>query len=394
MRVLRIIARLNVGGPARHVALLNAGLDARGHQTLLLYGALDEGEASMEAAARAAGIAMAQEPSLGRAVSAASDAAAFRAVLRHMFRFQPDVVHTHTAKAGTLGRSAALVYNITRRRRGKALVVHTFHGHVFEGYFSPLTSRLVQATERALARITDRIIAISPRQRHDIVDRFHIAPASKTWVVPLGLDLDALLTLSPGGPDLRAAIGAAADDIVVGYAGRLVPVKDLPTLLRAFASAWRAVPSLRLVLGGDGPLREELTALASALGVASRVQFLGWIEDLPRFYATLDLFALSSINEGTPVAVIEAMAAGRAVAATNVGGVPDVVEPGTTGMLVPSGDVNALAAALIDLASDRSRRQDLGKEGRRRAAARYSHLRLVDDIETLYVKALREKRGG
>jgi glycosyltransferase involved in cell wall biosynthesis len=392
LKILRIIARLNVGGPARHVALLNDGLQRRGHGTLLVFGALDTGEASLEGPARELGIPMLRVPDLGRSVRVGSDLRAFVALVRVMFRERPDVVHTHTAKAGTLGRLAALVYNGTRRKSRRALIVHTFHGHVLEGYFSTPINRLVRAAERWLARISDRIVTISPRQRHDIVERFAVAPAAKTSVVPLGLDLDALLSLDDDMSGLRGSIGAATADVVVGYVGRMVPVKDLDTLVRAFAQACAAVPSLRLVLAGDGPERAQTEKLAEELGVAGRVHFLGWVSNLAALYATIDLFALSSVNEGTPVAAIEAMAAARAVVATSVGGVPDVVDPGVTGLLVPARDAGAMSAALIALAADRERRAVMGRAGRERARARYSYRRLVDDIEQLYVTELQRKR--
>lgn len=393
MKILRIIARLNIGGPARHVTLLDEGLRARGHETLLVHGVLDEGEASLEQLAVERGLPTVRQQDLGRSVRAASDARAFQSLLRLMFRYQPDVVHTHTAKAGTLGRLAAAIFNATRSRRRRAIVVHTFHGHVFEGYFSPAISRLVRATERSLAAVTDRIVTISPRQRQDIVERFRIASASKTSVVPLGLDLDALLSLPPEAPHLRSDIGADPGDIVVGYAGRMVPVKDLATLVRAFERAWRTVPAARLVLAGDGPQRAELATLAASLGIGSRVHFLGWVQELPRFYATIDVFALSSLNEGTPVAAIEAMAAARPVVSTQVGGVPDVIETGVSGLLVPARDVEKLAAAMIELAGDPHRRAAMGAAGRARAAEHYSHRRLVDDVERLYVDLLRVKRA-
>ncbi len=394
MKILRIIARLNVGGPARHVALLNAGLEARGHRTLLVHGALDSGEASLEGPAIASGIPLVRIADLGRRVRATSDVRAFVALLRLIFRERPDVVHTHTAKAGTLGRLAVTVYNLTRGRNARALVVHTFHGHVFEGYFSPFVNRLVRLTERLLSRLSDVIVTISPRQHHDVATRFAVAPAAKTVVVPLGLELDRLLDMPQGAADLRAAIGAASGDVIVGYAGRMVPVKDLPTLVRAFAQAHAAVPSLRLVLAGDGPERPHAHAMARALGVAERLHFLGWVDDLPTFYATLDVFALSSLNEGTPVAAIEAMAAARPVVSTEVGGVPDVVESGVCGLLVPAQSAEALAAALVRLASSPSLRHSMGAAGRELARTRYSHLRLVTEIEALYEHRLTALRNS
>jgi len=393
VKILRIIARLNVGGPARHVALLNAGLQARGHQTLLAHGRLDDGEASFETLAIESGLVLVRQPHLGRRVSAAGDVRALLSLLRLIFREQPDVVHTHTAKAGTLGRLAALAYNATRPRAKRALVVHTFHGHVLDGYFSERMNRVVRGTERWLARTCDLIVTISPRQRQDIVERFAVAPAAKTVVVPLGLDLARLLAIGAGAPDLRAQIGASPDDVIVGYAGRMVPVKDLETLIRGFGQAAAAVPTLRLVLAGDGPERARVQALAEELGIGERLHFLGWVDDLPRFYSTVDVFALSSLNEGTPVAVIEAMAAGRAIVATAVGGVPDVVEPNVTGVLVPPQSPEALGRVLARLATDRDLRVQMGRAGRARVDARYSHVRLVEDVEQLYVERLQQKRG-
>lgn len=392
MKIVRIIARLNVGGPARHVILLNAGLRERGLATRLVYGAIDAGEASMEAPAIESGIPLTRIDDLGRSVRAGSDLRAFVALLRLIFRERPDVVHTHTAKAGTLGRLAAFIYNATQRRSRRALVVHTFHGHIFESYFSSVANWMVRATERILAHMSDVIITLSPLQRRDIVERFAVAQESRTVVVPLGVDLESLLGLPVDAPGMRDILGLQDDDVVVGNVGRIVAVKDLLTLIRAFAKANEVVPSLRLVLAGDGPDRARAEALTRELQVSDRVRFLGWVNDLPAFYATIDVFALSSVNEGTPVAVIEAMAASRAVVATAVGGVPDVVESGVMGLLVPALDPDALSQALVALASDAGLRSRMGTAGRDRARAHYSVQRLVDNIERLYVQGLAAKR--
>ena len=393
MKILRVIARLNVGGPARHVSLLNAGLDSRGHETMLVHGRLDAGEASLEAYAADRGISLVRLDALGRTVRPGDDVRALAELVRLIRDEQPDVIHTHTAKAGTLGRLAALTFNAVRPRARRALVLHTFHGHVFEGYFSPIVNAAIRTTERTLAHLTDTVVTISPSQRSDIVERFGVAAASKTVVVPLGLDLDALLELDPEAPDLRTSIGASPDDVIVGYAGRMVPVKDLRTLIRAFAEARVAVPTLRLMLAGDGPERPGVEALVAELGLGDRVHFIGWTDDLGHLYATLDMFVLSSLNEGTPVAGIEAMAAARPVVATRVGGVPDVVEHERSGLLVPPRDPSALADAIVRLARDPQLRRAMGAAGRERARAQYSHTRLVDDIERIYVTGLERKRG-
>ena len=384
MRILRVIARLNVGGPARHVVLLDRGLRARGHDTLLVHGSVSEGEASFAHLGAGAGLPMLAIPTLGRRISPAADAATLTALIRLLFRYRPDVVHTHTAKAGALGRVAALLYNRLQPRARRCAVVHTFHGHVFSGYFNAAASLLIRSTEGVLARCTDRVVVISRRQQEEIVRTFRVARHDRTALVELGLDLEPLLALPVAGPGLRPALGIDPGAIVVGYVGRLVPIKDLATMLDAVAAARASVPGLVLVVAGDGPERPRLQARAAELGIARAVHWLGWTEDLGAVYQTMDVCALSSLNEGTPVALIEAMAAGRPVVATSVGGVPDVVEDGRAGFLVGPRDAGALAAAIGRLARDAEARRRMGEAGRSAVATRFGHERLVDDIERLY----------
>jgi glycosyltransferase involved in cell wall biosynthesis len=391
LKILRVIARLNVGGPARHVVILDRGLRARGHDTLLVHGTVDEGEASLEHLASDAHLRSLKVPSLGRRVSPLSDVRALLGIIRAVFHESPDVVHTHTAKAGALGRIAALAFNLTRPRRRRCAVVHTFHGHVLDGYFSPRANRLVRGAERLLARVTDRIVTISPSQREDIVERFHVASSRQTTVVPLGLDLEPLA--AGRGHSLRRELGIDERSTVFGYVGRLVPIKDLPTLGLAFARLLEQVPDAHLLVVGDGPARRDLERTISVHGVASRTHLLGWREDLPDIYATMDVCVLSSRSEGTPVALIEAMAAGLPVVATRVGGVPDVVVEGETGLLVPAGDAEALAAAMACLAGNPARRTALGACARSRALAQFGSERLVDDVDRLYAATLAQKRG-
>ncbi len=392
MKVVRIIARLNVGGPARHVVLLDRGLRARGYDTLLVHGSIDPGEASLEHLAQTSGLRTLKIPDLGRSISPLSDIRAFLQVTRTIFREAPDVVHTHTAKAGTLGRLAALAFNATRSRRRRCVLVHTFHGHVLSGYFGRVGNVLARLIERTLGAATDRTVAISPRQRRELVDRFRVASDARTVVVPLGLDLGPLLEQTADAPNLRRELQIGDEDIVVGYVGRFVPIKNIALLVRAFADASLLQKDMWLLLAGDGPLRTELESLADRCGIKDRVRFLGWTENLGALYATLDVCALSSLNEGTPVAIIEAMAASKAVVATAVGGVADVVDEGRTGLLVESGDADALAAALRRLAADPAERLALGVAARREVAQRFSSERLVDDIDHLYQEALAEKR--
>jgi glycosyltransferase involved in cell wall biosynthesis len=394
MKILRVIARLNVGGPARHVVLLDRGLRGRGHDTRLVHGSLGPFEASLEHLAADGGLPTTRIRELGRRISPIGDLRAFTQLLRLVFREAPDVIHTHTAKAGTLGRVAAWLFNITRRRRRRCLVVHTFHGHVLTGYFRPATNVAVRLVERTLARITDCVVTLSPAQRDDIVTRFGIAAAARTAVVPLGLDLEHLARLDWLAPHLRRQFGIPEQSLVVGYVGRFVAIKDLATLVHAFARVAGKRPDAVLLLAGDGPIRPGIEALAAALALQKQVHLAGWVEELAPLYATMDICALSSLNEGTPVALIEAMAAGKAVVATRVGGVADVVEHERTGLLVPSRDPGALADAIMRLADDPGERARMGAAGREAVLGRFSAERLVDDVDRLYRRALAQKRSA
>ena len=393
MKILRVITRLNVGGPARHVVLLDRGLRGRGHETHLVYGSLEPGDASLEHLAVAAGLPTTHIRAIGRRINPISDLRAFAHLLRLVFREAPDVVHTHTAKAGTLGRVAACLFNMTRPRRRRCAVIHTFHGHVLTGYFGPTMNVFVRVTERTMAKITDRVVTISPAQRHDIVTRFNIAAAARTTIVPLGLDLERLARLDASAAHLRCQLGIPERATVVGFAGRFVAIKDLATLVRAFALVVAQRPDAVLLLVGDGPLRAEIEALVAALALQKQVHLVGWIDDLAPVYATIDVFALSSLNEGTPVAVIEAMAAAKAVVATRVGGVADIVEHERTGLLVPPQTPEALADAIVRLAVAPDERLRMGAAGRQTVVARFSPERLVDDIDTLYKDVLAQKRA-
>jgi glycosyltransferase involved in cell wall biosynthesis len=393
IKVVRVIARLNVGGPARHVVLLDEGLQRLGYRTLLVHGSIDVGEASLEDLARDRQIATLKLPLLGRRVGLVHDIRVFAALVRLIRRVEPDVVHTHTAKAGTLGRLAAFAANLTRPRKRRAVLVHTFHGHVLSGYFSRAGNIAVRAVERALGAVTDRVVTIAPAQRRDITDRFRIAPPGRTVVVPLGLELRELLDVSAASPNLRREFGIDDADVVVGFVGRLVAIKNVRTLVEGFARALDRQPNMFLLIAGDGPQRARLEQLVDELGIAGRVRFAGWLRDLPSLYATLDVCALSSLNEGTPVALIESMAAGKPVVATSVGGVSDLVDHEKTGLLVPARDAEALGGALLRLAGDRELRSRLGSAGRSLAARQYTVGRLVEDMDRLYAEALLERRG-
>ena len=395
-RVLRVIARLNIGGPARHAVVLNAGLEREGWRTLLAFGSVDESEASFEDLAETKHLRTLKIQQMGRRIKPWDDLSAFLRLYGLMRRERPDVLHTHTAKAGALGRSAALLYNLTQRRHHRCLVVHTFHGHVFAGYFGTVGSRLVRWTEQALSLVTDRVVAISPRQRDDLVDQFKIASPKKVHVVPLGLELDGFSTLKRDSAVNAAAkerFGFALEDIVLGFVGRFARIKNLEMLISAFQRLSRDYPEVRLMLVGDGELRQSLDSLVDSLGLRRRVLFTGWQRDLLTVYAAMDAVVMSSLNEGTPVAIVEAMAAALPVVATNVGGVADLIDDGLDGLLVRSGDIEALHKSMAIVAANPALRLELGNAARNKIRKRFAPERLVADISALYRDGLAEKRG-
>jgi glycosyltransferase involved in cell wall biosynthesis len=387
IRVLRVIARLNVGGPALHVAYLSAGLQERGYETTLVAGELARGEESMAFVAESRGVEVRAVSELRRQVSPFRDVvAAFR--LAGLIRStRPDVVHTHTAKAGAVGRVAVVLSGI----RPRPVVVHTFHGHVLRGYFGPLTAWGFRLLERILARTTDALVAVSPQVRDDLV-RLGVAPADKFVVVRLGIELEERVGGNGDARErTRRLLGIPDDRFVVGWMGRMTAVKRTDDVLLALKGLHeRGVPAA-LCLVGDGPDRDQLEERAHELGIARDCFSLGYQDAVADWYAAFDAMILPSANEGTPVSVIESLAAGRPVVATDVGGVSDVVRDGVDGFLVEAADVDALADRLQELAADPERRRAMGEAGRERVLHRYAVARLVDDVDRLY-RALLEAR--
>ena len=380
IRVLRVIARLNMGGPALHVAYLTAGLAERGYRTTLVAGELSRGEESMAFVADELGVPVVTVSQLHREISPLRDATASLRLARLIRAERPHILHTHTAKAGALGRLAALLAG----RSVRPLIVHTFHGHVLRGYFGPLSARAFKLVETLLARTTDALVVVSPEVRDDLV-ALGVAPAEKFVVIRLGVELERRISADAGArEEARRLLGIPPERFVVGWIGRMTGVKrtgDALLALRALRE--RGIPAC-LCLVGDGPERAVLEEQAYGLGLARHVLSLGYQEDVARWYAAFDAFILPSANEGTPVTAIEALAAGRPVVATRVGGVPDVVRDGENGFLVEVGDVAALAERLARLADDPGLRERMGRAGRALIPDRYAVDRLVDDVDRLY----------
>lgn len=387
VRVMRVIARLNVGGPAHHVSILSGRLDPARYETVLLAGRLGPGEGSFEHLPQHHGAEVSYVDGLAPELAPADDARALAAIVRAMRRFRPHIVHTHTAKAGTLGRIAA------RAALGpRAVVVHTYHGHVLSGYFGPMKTRVFRGIERTLAAVSDQLIGVSSATVEELV-AMRIAPRSRFSVVPIGLDLEGFLAAEPrDGEAFRREVGAAPDEILALFVGRLAPIKRLDVLLEGVAVARREGAAVRLAIVGDGALRGDLEARTRALGLIEHVSFCGFRSDLTRIVAAADVAVLSSDNEGTPVALIEAAAAGRPAVSTRVGGVADIVR-GETGLLVAPGDSQALGQALARISADTALRGRMGAAARAHVRDTFDAQRLVRDIDDLYVRLL-ARRGG
>jgi glycosyltransferase involved in cell wall biosynthesis len=368
---MRVIARMNVGGPALQVTGLVEGMDAERFDQRLLVGSVGADEADY-VALRAPTLPLTRVEGLGRAPRPLDDARALRALVRQMRAFRPHVVHTHTAKAGVLGRTAAKIARVP-------VLVHTFHGHLLHGYFSPAVTKAVVQTERVLARRTDRLVSVGARVRDDLLAA-RIGTSGQYVVVPPGIWLPA----APARAEARAALGLPADGAVVVFVARLTTIKRPERFLEIARRLEAAHPGATFVVVGEGDRLTELQATASG-----NVRFLGWRGDVERVYAASDLVVLTSDNEGMPVSLIEAALSGVPAVATDVGSVREVVLDGRTGWLCPT-DVDALTAA-VDEALRSPQLVAFGEAARVHASAAFGRQRLVADTERLYEELAAEK---
>jgi glycosyltransferase involved in cell wall biosynthesis len=387
-KIVRIIGRLNVGGPARQVCFLHQALKDN-FETVLIAGHLDEQEGDMSY------LLTSEEgvrwiPSMSRPVRLWSDFVAFLRIVRILQMERPDLVHTHAAKAGTLGRVAATLLRVPVR-------VHTYHGHVFHGYFGPLQTRIWLAIERILNKITSRTVVISETQVEELVEKYKVVSRRKVCTIRNGYDL----SLFAGRVDvrktreLRAEFGFDDSHFVAMWAGRLVPIKNVELLAQIVREARRS-PKLRFLVVGDGTDRNKLETLTAG---CPNIHIAGWRKDIPELWAAADVGFLTSLNEGTPTSLIEAMASGKAFVATNVGGVIDLATPPAemdnysrvirsgNGFLTPL-EPAPMLDCLEFLASNRDIAVTMGTAGRSFAFAHYSDTRLRADVETLYFNLL------
>ncbi|HLA28920.1 MAG TPA: glycosyltransferase family 4 protein [Syntrophales bacterium] len=392
IKVIHIITRFDKGGSAENAFLTVRDLDKDRYDVVFIKGASTmENLGEPESRAVDANVAVAREHRvrltcvrfLVRDLQPLSDLAAFFCLLRILRHENPHIVHTHTSKAGILGRWAAYFCRIP-------IIVHTPHGHVFWGYFNPVKTRLFTLLERWTARITTSIVTLTSQEKADHL-RFRIAPEKKFAVIHSGVDLGRFLAHPSDPAETRALLGIPSDMTVVGTVGRLTSVKGQELLLRAAFDLIRQGQCIFLLLLGDGELRQDLERSAKRLGIENYVRFLGWRSDVARIMAVYDIFCLPSRNEGMGKVLVEAMAMGLPIIASNIGGIRDIVRTGENGLLVPVGDVAAWAEAISCLCRDPERRRRMGDAGRQMAPF-YSSEEMIKRIDQLYRKLLSENR--
>jgi glycosyltransferase involved in cell wall biosynthesis len=394
-KVLRILNRLIVGGPVLNATYLTKYLSPE-FETLLVVGEKEAHEKSADYLATQLGIEYITIPEMGRSISPLKDLQAYHKLKKIIREFKPDVVHTHAAKPGALGRLAAAAC-------GVPAIVHTYHGHVFHSYFSKLKSGFYINLERFLASKSSAIVAISEAQKKELVQDFKIAPESKFRIVPLGLDLDKFQQHMPEKrARFRAEFGLGDDEIAIGIIGRLVPVKNHSLFLKAVHSVLqKSTRKIKAFIIGDGETRADLESEALRLGISfstqdSRVHphplvFTSWRSDVDTIAAGLDIITLTSFNEGTPVSLIEAQAAGKPIVSTKVGGIGDIVLEGRTALLANVDDEDTFCGHLLRLVEDDALRLQLGSNSSPYVLQRFGYQRLMRDMADLYYELLHKK---
>jgi len=406
IKILRIITRLNIGGPSIHVSLLTKGLDPKRFRSILVSGSVSDLEGDMSYVARNLGVKPVVLPSLRREISLLNDLKTLISLLKIITKERPDIVHTHTAKAGTLGRIAVFIHN--RFHGKKVFVVHTFHGHVLHGYFSRLKSQMFIWAERLQARVADAIIVISKSQRTELSGKYRIAPVEKFRTVRLGFDLQAFSSTATLRGHFRKRIGVGPDVVLIGIVGRLVEIKNHQMFLdaaeRIIRMGWD-IP-VKFVIVGDGELRQTLTTYSGIHGLADHFIFCGWVRDLPQVYADMDILVLTSINEGTPVSIIEAMASSVPVISTDAGGVRDLLGMARTdlvgdrfeicqrGVMCRQRDVDGLTRGIQFILANPHLRREICKAARSFVMRDYSEERLFGEIESIYLDLLKDHPLG
>jgi glycosyltransferase involved in cell wall biosynthesis len=394
IKVLRIINRFNLGGPTYNVAYLSRYMSSE-YQTLLVGGAKDETEESSDFIVESLGLKPVIVEEMKREIDLKNDYIAYKKLKQIIREFKPDIVHTHASKAGTLGRLAASSCNVP-------VIVHTFHGHVFHSYFGKLTTAFYKNIERFLARKSTAIIAISEIQKKELVEVHKICAAEKTHIIPLGFDLSRFQeNLEFKRNSFRSKYNIADDEIAISIIGRLVPVKNHSLFLDALKIlSEKTTKKIRAFIIGDGEARESIEQKATELNMpftdslksndSNLLTFTSWIKEIDVALAGSDIIALTSFNEGTPVSLIEAQAAGKPIVTTNVGGIENVVIPGETAILCANNNVKEFSDALLSLVEKPELRLSMSERGWPHVREKFHYTRLITDMENLYAKLLKK----
>lgn len=387
--------RLAVGGPVLNATYLTKYM-APDFETILVVGEKEDHEKSAEHLAQQLGIKYITIPGMGRSINPMSDYGAYRRMKELIKSYKPDIVHTHSAKPGAIGRLAAAAAKVP-------VIVHTFHGHVFHSYFNSAKTNFFIQTERFLGRKSDAIVAISNQQKRELVQDFRIAPEEKFRVVPLGFDLDRFRTGQEEKRNhFRSEFGVKDDEIAIGIIGRLVPVKNHYLFLKGLKHVLdHTSKKVKAFIIGDGETRADLEAVAREVQIPYSTQdspehphplvFTSWRSDIDYINAGLDIVCLTSFNEGTPVSLIEAQAAGTPIVSTRVGGIADIVVEGETAFLADVQDTETFCNHLLRLVEDDALRRQMSGKGSTHVLERFSYQRLVRDMGALYWELLEKK---
>ncbi len=391
IKVLHIITRMDMGGSAQNTLDTCLRLDHREYAVTLMHGLSRESDMTAAertqvrkrvAKARQRGVRIISLAQLVRRIDVIKDIRAFFHMLQHIRRMRPVIVHTHTSKAGFLGRTAAWL-------AGVPIIVQTPHGHVFYGHFGPAASKFFLLLERLAAGITDRLVALTEQERSDYV-KYKVAPDKKLAIIHSGVDLQRFQAKTGKDAGSKERSDFSSDRVVIGFVGWLLPIKGVQVLLKALEIVCDNCPQAHLVLVGKGELEAKMKTEVGRLGLSENVEFMGWRKDIDKILPLFDIFVLPSLNEGMGRVLVEAMAAARPIVASDTGGIPDLVQHGENGLLVPPGDHNALARALLQLIRQPDEARRMGRRGRHLSTA-FSVEKMVKRIEGLYAELLLSK---
>jgi len=392
-KILRILNRFNLGGPTYNAAYLTKYLSSD-FETLLVGGMKDDSEDSSEYILEKLGIKPVIIPEMKRSINPVNDIKSFQKIVKIINEFKPDIVHTHASKAGTIGRLAALRCKVP-------VIVHTFHGHVFHSYFSNYKTELIKSIEQGLAKRSSKIIAISNSQKYELTEKYHITHPDKIQVIPLGFDLDRFrIDTDEKRKAFRQKYRIQDDEIAIGIIGRLVPVKNHDLFLNAVKYVKeRCNKKIRAFIIGDGESMDDLKHKTRELNIdfidftkneeIATLTFTSWIKNIDYAYAGLDIVALTSRNEGTPVSLIEAQAANKPIVTTNVGGIENIVLPNRTALLTRNGGAEDYADKLLNLVADDSLRIKMTQQGWDHVKNKFHYSRLINDMSDLYFGLLK-----